>query len=134
QLQFAEDLARVLSGANTTHGAVADDGGGLVVPFGVHALERALERGGHRAVVFGSEEDESVEFGDLVRPSVCRVAKVVACSGREWLFEHGELEVVQVYEFEFDAVCLGVVFDPLADLDAVTAGTGAANDDANLEV
>jgi hypothetical protein len=60
-LYLAHHQSQVLDGTRSTGAAISDEAGGLVVLLPIEEVDRVLERGGSRVVVFGCDEDESVE-------------------------------------------------------------------------
>ena len=65
------------STARAAEGTVGDEGGRLVVPFGVEVVDGVLEHPGRRVVVFGGDKDEAVVPTDVGRPRLGVVVLVL---------------------------------------------------------
>jgi hypothetical protein len=81
-LELTHDEAQVLDGAGTTCAAVADEPGGLVVPFGIEVVDGVLQHTGRSVVVLRCHEHEAVVGRDGGRPLLRVVVGVHAHRGR----------------------------------------------------
>jgi hypothetical protein len=67
-LQLGCGGARMLDGAGATDRAIAHEADWLPVPLIIRLIERVLEGGGHRSVVFRCHNDVAVELPDFLLP------------------------------------------------------------------
>ncbi len=132
-LQLCGDEAEVLDGAGTTDGAVAYERRRLVVPLRVDEVDRVFQRTRSGMVVLRSDEDVAVKFGNLRRPRLGVLIRVLAHRCGDGLIKVREVEVKQV---DYLVGCVGALLrdlvDPLGDGEAVASGAGASDDDGDL--
>ena len=133
-LDLAHHQSKLLDGARSADGAVADESGGLVVPFAKEKVDRVLERAGRRMVVLGGDEDERVEGRDLRGPGLRVRLRVLVHRGRHRLVQERQIEGRDVDNLERRVVPLrSDVVDPARDGLGLATGTGAADDDRYVQ-
>ena len=67
--------------------AITHECRGLAVIFGIGVVERVLEHGRHSVIVLGRDEEKSVEFADLARPTLRGLVLRRCVEGRGDLFD-----------------------------------------------
>jgi hypothetical protein len=134
-LQLNGDEPELLRGASGTDAAVADDRGGLPVPFRVGVVEGVLEHGRDTAIIFGRHEDIAVELSNLLLPALRDLVLGRYPRVRRHFIEKGHRIVTEVENFNGHVVALRRdVVDPPRRLVAEARGAGAADDDGYLEL
>jgi hypothetical protein len=63
-LQLGQYQAQLLDRARTAGTAIADEAGGLVVPFSEKKIDRVLECTGDAMIILGRDEDVAIERAD----------------------------------------------------------------------
>ena len=96
---------------------------------------RVLQHRGRAAIVFGGDEDEAVELGDLLLPLLGDLVLRRAPGRRNGLVEERQRIVAQVENFDVD-IAAGARYlrDPFGRLVGKPVRPGAADDDADFRL
>jgi hypothetical protein len=125
---------QLLYRASATNAAVAHEGDRLVAPFSVGIVERILQNRGRSAIVFGSREDKSVEFADLLLPAPGDLIFRRCVERGSFLSEQRHGLVLQVDQFDFEiSAPTGDLLNPLRGMTAEAVGSDASDDDGELQ-
>src|SRR5882757_5751594 len=81
-LNLGQYQAQLLDGARTAGTAIADEAGGLVVPFSEQKIDRVLECTGDAMIILGRHEDIAIKRTDLGGP--CFGVRLTVLSHRWW--------------------------------------------------
>ena len=130
-LQRGEDLLQHLRGPGPGRDpAVADDPGGLVLPFPVQVVDGVLQGRVEPVVVFRGHEDERVRALDEGAPVLGVLVDVLVQPRVVRLVEDRQVQLGQVRHLDVEAAVLpGALGDPVGDGGCHPAGAGAADDD-----
>ena len=113
-LHLGQIQAQLLDHARSTGAAVANESSRFVVPLSKQKIDCVLERAGGSMVVLGRDENVGIENGDLSRPPFGVRLTVLPHYCWRRLVEQRQVEIFDVYEFEFGVAALFRDFiDPL---------------------
>ena len=125
----------MLDGADTTVGAVADEGRGLVHPLGGEPVDGVLQHTRDPEVVLGGHEDKGIALvnGAAPRPNGLGIVLAVGQQRRDGRVVQGQVETGQIEQNELDIVPLrDVVQHPAGDRSGVAPPADRTFDDTNL--
>ncbi|VVT18422.1 hypothetical protein SPHINGO361_140271 [Sphingomonas sp. EC-HK361] len=134
-MQFSDDTAQMLDGANAARAAIAHETRSLVVPLVEQEIDRVLERTGGRMVIFRRHEHEGIERCDRARPGFgMLLGEGLPQRRRERLVEHRQVETLDIDEMKGGVLALrGEFMDPTRYRFAIAAGPRASDDDSYIQ-
>ena len=131
-LQLDPDVLEMGERIGPAHRTIGNRAEGFARPFDIGLVERVLERGGDRAVVFGQNKDVAVEAAHLFLPGLGMGVLRGGPGVRGDLGKEGQAHVAQVEHLDIDvAAGLGPGPDPVQRDVGETGRAGRAHDDGD---